>query len=152
MRQDLPSTVKLLLLSYAVKEAGYSELEEPFEHILAFYLSRKNLVPFDEYVFAGDYCPPFDAFEKGISYPRSLGLTGGLNRLAAWELVDVTLHSISRYSITSRGVKIARSFLAQVNNHFGTKQFTDITSEIADKLCNKRALLELSYRMYLTES
>lgn len=152
MRQDLPTAVKLLVLASAVKQAGCAELEEPFEHILAFYLSKKAIIPFDEYVFAGDYCPPFDAFPDGISYPRSLGLTGDLNRLGAWELINVAVHSISRYSITPRGTKIAASFLAQVDSTIGTKKFTEIISEVADKLSDKRSLLNESYRMYLAES
>jgi len=141
---------KVLLVSYAASCAGYKAIEIPVEHALIYNLWRKKTLSFEGYLFGVDYYPPFDGFETGVHYPRSIQLASDLNRLITCDLLTITTSSAQGYSLTEFGRQKVETIL-QTTEKIENKSFKDITHDVADRLSDKRALIQECYRIYLNE-
>lgn len=142
---------RLLSVSYVVDQTGYPEIEFPLEHALVYFLSRKKTIPFEEYSFGMDYYPPYDEFDEGVSYPRSVRLTENLNYLLSCGLLKTNLDGVQRISLTEFGKRHIEDLLKQFNEKIENTPYSKLPSIIKGCLSNKRKLIEDCYRMYIEE-
>lgn len=144
--------IKILAVTVAADDAGYTEVPYPIMHALFYFLSHGPLqLSFPGYVFSTSIHPRFGVFndeDEDITYPESLELSEELDRLTAEGFLQQISGSV-KFSLGEEARELKENILAAFAQLEGEPSFDQLVNETTRALGDYRSLISQCYELYL---